>query len=211
VHPLRLVPDGDGGERRGDDDGLLDRIADGDRAAFDAVYRRYYRPLFSFLMRMVGDPEATEELVDDTLLVVWQRADSFAGRSRPSTWIFGIAHRKGLKHLEKRGRRPHRSPLEESAEPVAPGDTPERTWDRRELANVVGAALTRLSVEQRTVVVLAYHQGLSYPEISQIVGCPLGTVKTRMFHARRKLARLLPHYGFSGEGELSGEGEENDQ
>jgi len=210
MNPLRLVPDsGPGG--RGDDDGvLLARVAAGDRAAFDAVYRRFYRPLFSFLMRLTDDPESTEELVDDTMLVVWQSAASFAGRSRASTWVFGIAHRKGLKHLERRGRQPRRSPLDAGNEPVAAGDTPDRTWDRRELASAVGAALTRLSVDHRTVVVLAYHHGLSYPEISEIVGCPLGTVKTRMFHARRHLARLLPAYGFSGVG-FGGEGEEDER
>ena len=90
---------------RDDEAVLLARIAAGDREAFAALYRRYRRPLAAYLARVTGRLEEVDELVDDTLLVVWNRAASFAGRSRPSTWIFGIAYRKALKSLERRSRR----------------------------------------------------------------------------------------------------------
>lgn len=173
---------------------LLARVADGDRSAFAALYRRYRRPLSAYLARLTGRVEEVEELVDDTLLVVWERAGDFRGRSRPSSWIFGIAHRKGLKSLERRSRRGGDASLAEISEP-SHRRTPDRAWDRRELAELVGEALSRLPAEQRSVVVLTYHHGLSYPEIAEVVGCPVGTVKSRMFHARRKLAGLLPELG----------------
>jgi RNA polymerase sigma factor (sigma-70 family) len=186
--------------RRHDEPALLDRVARGDREAFAALYRRYQRPLAAYLARLTGGLEGVDELVDDTLLVVWRRAASFAGRSRPSTWIFGIAYRKALKALEKRSRRRDDAALGSVREPVE-RRTPEGAWDRRERAALVIAALEHLSPEQRAVVVLTYYQGLSYPEIAELVGCPLGTVKTRMFHARRKLAALLPELGVDGGGE----------
>jgi RNA polymerase sigma-70 factor (ECF subfamily) len=175
------------------DAALFERIRRGDRGAFEALYRRYYRPLFAYLLKLTGRPDAVEELIDDTLLVVWHQADRFAGHSRPSTWIFGIAYRKGLKALSRRQREERRRVDEEPA-PVE-HDGPERRWSRRELAGRVGEALEELPAEQRAVVVLTYYHGLPYPEIAEILGCPVGTVKTRMFHARRKLALLLPRFG----------------
>lgn len=183
-----------------DDEALLVRIGRGEREAFDALYRRFRRPLAAYLARLTGEPDAADELVDDTLLVVWRRAAGFAGRSRPSTWIFGIAYHKALKALERRGRRERVfPPVAEDAErvpapePRAPArESPDRAAERHELAGRMAEALARLPAEQRAAVVLTYHHGLSYPEIAEILDCPVGTVKTRMFHARRKLARLLP-------------------
>lgn len=169
---------------------LLAGVRRGDRAAFEALFRRFHRPLAAYLLRLTGRPEAVDELVDDTLLVVWRQPDRFDGRSRLSTWIFGIAYKKALKHLERQRREASRTG-ESDAEPVAPEDGPERRHVRRELARRVAAALDRLPAEQRGVVVLTYYHGLSYPEISEVMDCPVGTVKTRMFHARRKLAPLL--------------------
>jgi RNA polymerase sigma-70 factor (ECF subfamily) len=178
----------------GDELALLERVRRGDRSAFEAIYHRFHRPLGAYLLRLIRRPEAVDELVDDTLLVVWKGAGRFDGRSRLSTWIFGIAYRKALKHFDRQRREASRSG-EMDGEPIALGDGPERRHARRELARQVIAALDRLPAEQRGVVMLTYYQGLSYPEIAEVMDCPLGTVKTRMFHARRKLARLLAETG----------------
>lgn len=180
----------DAAERR-----LLGRVAEGDREAFAALYRRYHRPLFGYLLRVTGRLELTEELVDDVLLVVWRKAATFEGRSRVSSWVFGIAYRKALKRLERRDRRPEDTPLAD-APPAVERHTPEQSWDRRERAAAVAEALSTLPSEQRSVVVLTYYHGLSYPEIAEVLDCPVGTVKSRMFHARRKLAARLPELGF---------------
>ncbi len=180
--------------RRPDDGALLARVRRGDRAAFEDLYSRYYRPLYAYLLKVTGRLEAVEELINDTMLVVWRRADAFDGRSRLSTWIFGIAYRKALKEITRRQRERARTG-ESDVEPVDPGDSPHRRWARRELAGRVAGALESLPPDQRAAVVLTYYHGLSYPEIAEVVGCPVGTVKTRMFYARRKLARLLPDAG----------------
>jgi len=203
----------------GDDADLLARVGCGDREAFDELYRRYRRPLAAYLARLTGEPDAADELADDTLLVVWRRADRFAGRSRPSTWIFGIAYHKALKALERRGRRERVfPPLDDDRrhegrpparrEPRAPNrEAPDRAAARRELAGRMAEALAHLPAEQRAAVVLTYHHGLSYPEIAEVLDCPLGTVKTRMFHARRKLAKLLPELGGTPDGAPAGASE----
>lgn len=191
LRPVHSQPD------PGEELALLAGVRGGDRAAFEALFRRFHRPLAAYLLRLTGRPEAVDELVDDTLLVVWRQADRFDGRSRLSTWIFGIAYKKALKHLERRRREESRTG-ESDAEPVAPEDGPERLQVRRELTRQVAAALDKLSAEQRGVVVLTYYHGLSYPEIAEVMDCPVGTVKTRMFHARRKLAHLLADAAVAG-------------
>jgi len=134
-------------------------------------------------------------VLNDVMLAVWKGAASFDGRSRPSTWIFGIAYHKALKAL---ARRPEEQEDEdgERPEPVD-AEEPEQLAARRELAGVLGRALGALPPEQRAVVELTYYYGLAYQEIAEIVGCPVNTVKTRMFHARRRLRELLPGLGIS--------------
>jgi len=170
---------------------LLERVAAKDRGAFQELYQRYYQRLFGFIFKVTRRPEVVEEALNDTLLAVWKGAGSFAGRSRPSTWILGIAHRQALKSLS-RVRRAERDP---ETMPEDGPEGPESLAARRELASTLGRALAQLPPEQRAVVELTYYEGCSYSEISAIVGCPVNTVKTRMFHARRKLRVLLAAAG----------------
>jgi RNA polymerase sigma factor (sigma-70 family) len=176
---------------------LLERVAAKDRSAFQELYQRYYQRLFGFIFKLTRRPEVVEEALNDTLLAVWKGASSFAGRSRPSTWILGIAHRQALKSLS-RVRRAERDT--EIAPEEAPPEGPESLAARRELASTLGRALAQLPVEQRAVVELTYYHGCSYAEIAGIVGCPVNTVKTRMFHARRRLRGLLAAVGIDQAG-----------
>jgi RNA polymerase sigma-70 factor (ECF subfamily) len=170
-----------------DEAALLHLVAGGDRQAFEQLYRIYYRRLTRFIEQVIRRPQLTEEILDDTMLVVWRKAHSFNGASLVSTWIFAIAYRIGLKALKRVPETPH-----------LPGDHvagqaggPEAELIDRELHSRLRAALASLSAEQRAVVELTYYQGYAYREIAQILGCPVDTVKTRMFHARRRLRALL--------------------
>jgi RNA polymerase sigma-70 factor (ECF subfamily) len=173
---------------------LLAGVARHDRLAFEQLYRRFYPRLFGYLLRLVRRPELAEEALDDAMVVVWQKAAEFRGSSRVSTWIFGIAYRKGLKALERSERGETDLERAPAGEPVDEGG-PERDLRRRELAMQIDAALGRLPVEQRAVVELTFIHQLPYREIAELLGCPVNTVKTRMFHARRRLRRLLPGLG----------------
>ena len=177
---------------------LLAQVADGDRGAFEALYRRYHPRLYGYLLRLLRRPEVVDEAINDTLFVVWQKASGFAGASRVSTWIFGIAYRKGLKALARIDRRGSELDAETSLDQIAEGG-PERDLATRELAREVTAALVRLPPDQRAVVEMTYYQELPYREIAAIMDCPVNTVKTRMFHARRRLRELLPVLGLRRE------------
>jgi RNA polymerase sigma factor (sigma-70 family) len=168
----------------------LNAVAAQDHDAFDRLYRQYYPRLMDFLARLVGRAGLAEEVVNDTMYVVWSRAGSFAGRSRVSTWIFGIAYKQAIKRLEREGRaRLDRLPQDWEARAENVGvDSEISTLQLEELLN---KALGRLTPRHRSVVELTYHFGYSYSEIAEIMGCPVNTVKTRMFHARAKLRRIL--------------------
>ena len=157
-------------------------------AAFETLYRRYHPRLCRFLHRMLRPEHLVEEVLNDTLYVVWNQAERFNGTSKVSTWIFAIAYRKALKALSR-----HEDPLpaldeDDADHPMA--DVAERPESRMSLAQARAAidlALRALSADQRAAVELTYFHGFSYPEIAQIVDCPTDTVKTRMFHARKRL------------------------
>jgi RNA polymerase sigma-70 factor (ECF subfamily) len=175
-----------------DEAALLRRSAAKDRAAFDVLYRAYYRRLTRFLEQVTHRPHVTEEVLNDTMLVVWRKAHTFDGSSRVSTWIFAIAYRKALKALKRLGEP---SDVISREQPDLASRDPENDAMHRESRARIDRALGTLSGEQRAVVELTYYHGYAYPEIARIVGCPVSTVKTRMFHARRKLKALLAAEG----------------
>jgi RNA polymerase sigma-70 factor (ECF subfamily) len=178
------------GERGGDahDVRLMALIEAGDKHAFAQLYRAYFPRLVRFLDRMTRNTALIEEIINDTLLVVWQRAGSFNHSSKVSTWIFAIAYRKALK-----GIRSLDEPVDADAD-AGPGDEasgPEAALSLQQMQHQVAMALDALPHAQRTVVNLAYYHGMAYEEIAAIMDCPLNTVKTRMFNARSKLRSQL--------------------
>jgi RNA polymerase sigma factor (sigma-70 family) len=175
-------------ESRERDAALISRIWAHDRDAFDDLYRAYRTRLGRFLFRLVRRPELVEEIIDDTLMVVWDRASSFNGESRLSTWIFAIAYRKAMKAVRR-----HDEPVEDAlaGERMSLDPTPEDEAERVATRSVLIQAIHELSPEHRAVVELTYFHEMGYREIAEIMACPVDTVKTRMFHARRHLKRRL--------------------
>lgn len=175
---------------------LVGRTANGELQAFEQLYRVYHPRLTRFLDRVTRRPGLVGELLNDTMLVVWNRAATYDGRSKVSTWIFAIAYRKALKALSRLDE-----PMEDDEgreDQAAPPETgPDYRAAQSQLREILAQAMDHLSFEQRAVVHLTYFHGIGCREISEIVGCPVDTVKTRMFHARRRLRTLL-------EGKLEG-------
>jgi RNA polymerase sigma factor (sigma-70 family) len=171
-----------------DEVALVVRIAKEDRNAFELLYRCYFPRLKRFIERVTRRPQLVEEILNDTMLVVWHRAHTYNLKSKVSTWIFAIAFRKALKAL-KRIDDPVDFAQDEIADSIEPG--PEGELMQKELRMLLVHAMARLSAEQRAVIELTYYQGCAYREIAEIMGCPVDTVKTRMFHARRRLKTLL--------------------
>jgi RNA polymerase sigma-70 factor, ECF subfamily len=184
---------------------LIRRVAGKDRRAFETLYQRYAGRLHRYLSRLIAQPDVIEEVLDDVMLVVWESAARFNHTSRVSTWIFGIAHFKALKARARLSGRAGEQPV--SDDQAGEGEGPEDATLRGEVGRVLAQGLEALSPEQRAVVELTFYQGRSYQEIAEITRCPVNTVKTRMFHARRRLAPLLAALGF-GPRVASGESRE---
>lgn len=173
------------------------RIAEGDRGAFEKLYAAYQTRLFRYLLRMVGDTGTAEELTNDTMVAAWKAAGSFKGQSKPSTWLFAIARNKALNAM--RGQHPVMVEVETAMAVAASSDSPEKSVSRGSLNAVMKQALQELSAEHREVIELTFYQELSYQEIAEIMECPVNTVKTRMFYAKKKLQEVLEQRGIKGE------------
>ena len=172
---------------------LLSRIAQQDRRAFEVLYRRYHRRVFHFVLRLVRQEAAAEEVVSDSMFAVWQGAGTFQGGSSVSTWLLGIAYRQAMKLLEKNRKHSRVDSNDEmlaAAVDTHPDADPELTAITESYADLLQKGMDALQEHHRVVVELTA-MGHSSSEIAEIVGCPEGTVRTRMFHARLQLKRYL--------------------
>ena len=164
---------------------LLTRIAARDETAMKELYLLYHPRLAGFLTRLTARPELAEATINDTFWVVWNLAGEFRGNSRVSTWIFGITYRRGLKTLRDAGRPPTDAVVGSEAATAEPAQQKLDEWPN--------VALHRLPFDQRMAIALAYNVGHSCEEIASIMQCIPNTVKTHLFHARRKLKTPLTH------------------
>ena len=183
--------------RENPDRQLLQQIAEGSREAFEQLYRAWQTRLFRYLLRMVGDSGTAEELTNDTMIAAWKAAASFKGQSKVSTWLFAIARNKALNSL--RQHQPETVEVEEAMAATASAGGQEVSVSRDRLQSVMKAALQQLSPDHREVMELTFYQELSYQEIAEIMQCPVNTVKTRMFYAKKKLQEILASRGITGE------------
>ena len=171
------------------DDMLVARIGEGDRLAMQTLFARHRTPVYRWLLRFVGNETLAEDLVSDVFLDVWRQASRFEGRSSVSTWLMAIAR---FKAISARRRRTD-AELDESVESTVADttDDPAVVLEKKNRDETLRAALTRLSAEHKEIIDLVYYHEKSVDECAQIIGVPSGTVKTRMFYARRKLAELV--------------------
>lgn len=167
---------------------LLARVLTRDLRAFEKLYRLYHPRLTRFLLNMTRRPSLVDEVLNDTMLVVWNRPDAFNGTSKLSSWIFGIAYRKALQAMRRQDM-----PIEDAGadKRVSTEPDPEEQAGADRSRQGLLAALEGLSTDHRMVVELTYFQDFGYREIAEIMDCPVDTVKSRMFYARRQLSRLL--------------------
>jgi RNA polymerase sigma-70 factor (ECF subfamily) len=175
------------------DEVLIGRIANGDRLAMQVLYARHHVRVFRFVVRLVRDEAAAEDLISDVFFEVWRQAGRFEGRSAVSTWMFAIARFKALSLLRQR---PDEELDEQSAAAIEdPSDDPQATLEKKDKSALLRKCLTGLSREHREIIDLVYYHERSVEEVARIVGVPENTVKTRMFYARKRLAELLKAAG----------------
>jgi RNA polymerase sigma-70 factor (ECF subfamily) len=169
---------------------LIFKVGQGDRDAFRELYLHYHRRLARFLMRLTHRREDAEEIINDTLWIVWQRAADFRDASQVSTWIMGIAYRRALNMIRRAATHERAMTLERAEGEVAASDTGHAMEDRQ----LLDFALAQLPLEQRLVLEFTYYLDHSCEEVAEIMECPVNTVKTRMFNARRKLREILAEH-----------------
>jgi RNA polymerase sigma-70 factor (ECF subfamily) len=190
------------------DSDLVAATLTGSQDAFADLVRRYERPILGLILRMVRNRSLAEELSQEVFVKAYTRLSSYDHQRKFSSWLFKVAHNTAIDHLRR--RRLDTVPLETSPLDPRGGDEaqlgdllagpetegPEEQAVRAELAAAVETALAAIRPEHREVLLLRFRHGLSYDELVEVTGLPLGTVKTHLFRARRRLAALLEEAGW---------------
>jgi len=186
------------------DQAVVERARKGRESAFRELIRRYERPVFSLIYRLVRDRERAEDLTQDTFIKVLNALDRYDPSYKFSSWIFKIAHNTALDDLRRKHPETlsiHGSPHAATADeleatvltPVSTDETPEDFTSSREIGTHIEEAIGRLRVEYRTAILLCHVEGRPYDEVAQIMNVPLGTVKTYIHRARNELKKQLAH------------------
>jgi RNA polymerase sigma-70 factor, ECF subfamily len=200
----------------------LDAFSDADLAvaartgsgdACTALVRRFERPVYNLVARLVQDPGLAEDLTQDAFLKMFRGLAQYDASLRFSSWLFRIAHNTAIDHLRQRRVLLATPRLDEDGDEMDPladlpdlrGDSPEQAATRRQVAAVLDRAIDTLRPEYRAVVVLRHHEDLDYEEIAEVTGLPLGTVKTYLHRARKELAARLQEAGLGPETRSSGQ------
>ncbi len=174
------------------DSDLLRSVAHGHESALAELFQRYNVDIYNYLLRLIHDRSVAEDLLQEVFVAVWRGAARFRGRSSVKNWVFRIAHNQAVTWLRRLSRLPQESELEDLGGEFDVESLSLRRWR----AEQVHEALDELTPSHRAVIELAFVHGLSYAEIAEVVGCPLGTVKSRMSYALRHLDGLLRGQGF---------------
>lgn len=162
----------------------------GSSEAWDILFRRYQLPLYAYVQELVGQEQLSLDLVQETFIAAARHLGSLREDRKFGSWLFGIAHQKCLQHWR---RRSHEDPLEPGISDTTtdPGEIPGEALIRREQEAEFMDCLQQLPPAQRSVLLLHYLENFPMEEIATITGTPLGTVKSRLHHARRSLRAVL--------------------
>ena len=170
------------------DDALFTHIAAGEEAALDELYKRYRTPVYRFLVHQTGDAQAAEELVQDVFVAAWHGAGRFRGNAAVKTWLLRVAYYRAstwVKTIRKSVDVTLVDSLPSGSLPL--DDLMIRTWQ----TEIVRTAMAELSSDHRTAVELIFYHELTYKEAARVVGCPVGTMKSRVSHAVKLLGGHL--------------------
>lgn len=173
---------------RQEDLNIAQRISRGDETAMKEVYDLYSGPLFNFVKNWSADPHAAGDIVHEAMMVVWRRADRYQGRSSLKSWIFSIAKNKAIDLNRKSSRMIY---TDEDMDAIDAEVSPIEALENSQNASTIKSAISKLSDTHKRMIHLAFYEDLSYREISEIEGCPVGTVKTRVLHAKKLLMKDL--------------------
>jgi RNA polymerase sigma-70 factor, ECF subfamily len=183
------------------DEELVDRSRGGDVESFNQLIRRWERPIYALAYRVIGQEEDARDVCQETFLRAFRGLAGFKGQAKFSSWLYRIALNLCRDWIRRRRRTPISTlpedvELEDLASEAGPSESVEDLVARRELSGVVEVAMARLPEEQRTAIILKEYHGMTFQEIADLQGCPLSTVKTRLYQGlsvlRRDLAESNP-------------------
>ena len=175
------------------DEALIERIASGERLAMQLLFARHTVRVYRFVLRLVRNEATAEDVISEVFLDVWKQAGRFQGRSAVSTWLLSIARFKALSAMRKR----REGELDSTQAEAVPDtdDDPSTRLQKKDKAALLRRCMETLSAEHREIVDLVYYHEMSVAEAAEILKVPEGTVKTRMFHARKRLGDMLRAQG----------------
>jgi len=180
------------------DQKLVVRVQKGDKTAFDLLVRKYQHKVAKLVSRYVRDRREVEDVTQEAFIKAYRAIGGFRGESAFYTWLYRIAVNTAKNYLESQSRRPPGSDMEiEGAELIESGEglrdqaTPERQMLTDEIATTVHRVLELLPPDLRTAITLREIEGMSYEEIAEVMDCPIGTVRSRIFRAREAIDREL--------------------
>jgi RNA polymerase sigma-70 factor (ECF subfamily) len=171
------------------DDALIARIADADRLAVQLLYARHHVRVYRFVLRLCGDATLAEDVLSEVFLDVWRQADRFQGRCAVSTWLLTIARNKTISMLRRNREQEWDENIAVTVED--PAENPEASLQNGQRSEILRRCLEQLSPDHREIIDLVYYHEKSIKEVATIVGIPEATVKTRMFYARKHMAKML--------------------
>jgi len=185
---------------------LVERVQNGDKVAFELLVAKYHRKILRLISRLVRDPAEVEDVAQDAFIKAYRALPQFRGESAFYTWLYRIAVNTAKNYLATQSRRAPTSTDTDAEEAETFSDaaqlrdinTPESVLMSKQVAQTVNAAMAMLPEELRTAITLREIEGLSYEEIAELMGCPIGTVRSRIFRAREAIAlKLRPLLGTS--------------
>lgn len=179
---------------------LVERVQAGDKNAFDLLVIKYQQKIMSLISRYVHDADEVQDVAQESFIKAYRALPGFRGDSAFYTWLYRIAINTAKNHLVSRSRRPPGSDVDHEdaqyldAEVLRDRESPESTLSGEELRETVNKALTALPDDLRAAVTLREFDGLSYEEIAEVMECPVGTVRSRIFRAREAIDRSVKQY-----------------
>ena len=178
------------------DEELVARSRTGDAESFNELISRWERPIYALAYRVIGREEDARDVTQETFLRAFRGLAAFKGQAKFSSWLYRIALNLCRDWIRRKKRSPMATlpediELEDLASDTGPTETVEDLVSRRELSELVEAAMARLPEEQRTAIILKEYHGMTFQEIADLQGCPLSTVKTRLYQGLSVLRREL--------------------
>lgn len=184
-------------QQTGIDEQLVERAQEGDKRAFELLVRKYQYKIIQLVSRLVGDADAPD-VAQETFIKAWRALKGFQGNSAFYTWLYRIGINTAKNHLVARHRRPSNQDIDVDdaeqfghTEQMSDVDTPEALLLSDEIKQTVGAAIAKLPPDLRQAITLRELEGLSYEEIAEVMDCPIGTVRSRIFRAREAIDVVL--------------------